>query len=111
MLAKDQRLNLRQSFKWVISGKRQENSLFKLFYRTGDNSHPLVGIATSGKVMKHATARNRARRLLSTAIQPLYSQLPPSINIVIMPKNELLPLSSDQLHVEMENLLKKAALL
>ncbi len=111
MLAKNQRLNLKLSFRFVASGKRLETDLYKIFYQIGENKHPLVGISLSKSVSPHATDRNRARRLASTAIQALYKRLPDHINIVIMPKKTVLALSSGELTEQLQQTLKNAKLL
>lgn len=111
MLAKSQRLNLKTSFRFVAAGRRLETDFYKLFYREGDNVQPLVGISLSRSVSPHATDRNRARRLTATSIQQVYDLLPSHINIVIMPKKEVLSLTSEKLTDQLRNQLKNAKLL
>ncbi len=106
MLSRNQRLNLTTSFKWVASGKRSEGASGKIFFREGENVHPLIGVSVSSKVFPTAIQRNRAKRLWMTACQNLYPQLSPSLNIVIMPKSSTLDQSSDQLTEELKSLLK-----
>jgi ribonuclease P protein component len=86
MLSKDRRLNLKTDFKWVASGKKLETGYLKLFIRIGNNQEPRIGIAVSGRVFNNATDRNRARRLVSAALEALYLNLPKTINIVALPK-------------------------
>lgn len=108
MLAKDQRLNLKYSFKWVMAGHRAETSLYKMFWRFGDNIQPLISITASTKIFTKAVDRNRARRLTSAAIQPFYPQLLANLNLVIMPKHPLLFSSSSEIAKELEDSIKKA---
>lgn len=97
MLPKSKRLNLNKDFKWVASGKKIENNLVELFLKKGDNNSPKVGISLSKNVFKKAVDRNRARRLVSKALENMYNELPSGLNIVAMPKEEILKVSSDEL--------------
>ena len=106
MLPKSQRLNLKTDFKWVAAGKRLETKYLKLFVKIGDNTFPRVGIAVSGKVFKKATQRNRARRLVSSAFESLYSNLPKSINIVALPKMQVLDVKSADVLLDLGAVLK-----
>ena len=106
MLPKSQRLNLKTDFKWVASGKMLETKYLKLFIRFGENTQPKIGIALSGKNFKKAVERNRARRLISTAFQALYSNLPSSINIVALPKPGVLSVKSGDVLSDLESKLK-----
>lgn len=111
MLSKDKRLNLKTSFNFVIKGQKLENQLTKIFFRSGDNSQALVGIALKKEHFKLATDRNRARRLISKGFENLYNKLPEGINIVTMPKKEVLSKSSDEVTKSLEEILMKANLL
>lgn len=106
MLSRDQRLNLTTSFKWVASGKRADGAFGKIFYRDGENTQPKIGISVSSKVFPTAIQRNRAKRLWAIAVQAVYPQLPPSLNIVIMPRSFTLGKSSAELTEELKKLLK-----
>lgn len=110
MLPKHQRLNLKKDFKWIASGKKIESKYAKLFIRIGDNHPPAggprIGIATSSSIFKKATERNRARRLISAALEPLYAKLPKSINIVALPKRIVLDVKSGDVLLDLESKLK-----
>lgn len=106
MLPKLKRLNLKKDFKKVASGKKIESGLLTLFVRNGDDQNPRVGIALSGKTFKKAHERNRARRLVSAAFETLYSRLPPTINIVALPKAGVLDVKSQEVLVQLEQVLK-----
>jgi len=103
MLAKSQRLNLKNSFKFVQAGRRLETPSLRLMWREGENIEPLVGIALTKAAFKKAHERNRARRLASSAIQTLYPNLRKGLNLVIMPKTGILAKSVDQLINEIKN--------
>jgi len=79
----------------VAAGKKIETPLFKLFIRSGENKLPLVGIANSKNQFRKAHERNRARRLVSQALQEIYPTLKEDLNLVIMPKSILLEKSVD----------------
>lgn len=106
MLSKDKRLNLKKDFKWVASGKKMETQYLKIFTRTGDNQSPRVGIANSSKVFKNATDRNRARRIVSAALESLYERLPNNINIVVLPKQGVIEVKSGLVLLDLEETLK-----
>lgn len=107
MLSKSKRLNLKKNFKWVAAGSSISDSLIKIFYRYGQNEAPLVGIALSKSSFKKAVERNRARRLVSTAIETFYQNLPMSINLVFMPRTAVLEKGSQELAIYLEKLMEK----
>ena len=102
MLAKSKRLNLKTDFKWVAAGKKIDSKFAKIFIRLGENSTAKVGIATSKNNFKKASLRNRARRVISTAIEALYEKLPANINIILLPKAGLLEVKSGDALLELE---------
>lgn len=106
MLSKDKRLNLKKDFKWVAAGKKLETKYLKLFIKLGDNEMSRVGIALSGKVFPKANERNRARRLVSASFEALYSRLPPTINIVALPKTGVTKVKSGDVLLDLEDILK-----
>lgn len=110
MLPKSKRLNLKKDFKWVASGKKLESKFLKLFFKIGENQTPKIGIATSGKIFKKATQRNRARRLTSQALQTIYYQLPTNINIVALPKQGLLDVKSAEVLEDLKIALEKTSI-
>lgn len=109
MLARSKRLNLKKDFKWVAKGKKIDTQFAKLFIRFGDPSEslgPRVGIAVSSSLFKKATQRNRARRLVSAALETLYPSLPQGINIIALPKEGVLKVKSSDVLLDLERLLK-----
>lgn len=90
MLPKNKRLNLKNEFNRVEAGFRAQSPSFKLKYRFDVNDHPLIGIAISSKLFKKAVMRNKAKRITSAAIEIIYSRLRNNLNLVIMPKLEVL---------------------
>lgn len=111
MLPKSQRLNLKKDFKWLVSGKKIETKYLKLYFITGENQMPRLGIAVSSKNFKKAVDRNRARRLTSASFEALYSRLPSRINILALPKVSLIRVKSGDVLLDLEAVLKDNNLL
>lgn len=111
MLSKDKRLNLKTSFNFVIKGQKAENSLYKMFFRLGDSLQPMVGIALKKDYFKLAVDRNRARRLTSKAMEVLYPKLKEKVNLILMPKTDVLKLSSGEIKVFLKMELEKVGLI
>ena len=103
MLAKNQRLNLKTNFRWVASGQSFTSRNFKLFYRLGENETPLVGVSIVSAQFKKANLRNSAKRICFKLAQDIYSQLPKSLNLVIMPRAQVLDLPKEELSQEFQN--------
>lgn len=101
MLAKHQRLNLRKNFQWVASGTKKTFSAGKIFYREGKNEEPLIGVAVSSKVFRSAPERNQAKRVVFSAVQLFYKEIPLSLNIVVLPNNSVLTMNADDLKKEL----------
>lgn len=108
MLPKTRRLNLKKDFKWVASGKKIETKYLKLFFKRGENTTPRVGIAVSSQVFKKATERNRARRLVSQAFQSTTYHLPPTTNIMALPKSSIVDVKSQDVLSDLQEALKNA---
>lgn len=111
MLSKDKRLNLKTDFKWAVSGKVIDTKFAKLYIRVGENTTARIGIASSSKTFKKATDRNRARRLISEAFQSTFSSLPPTINILALPKVGILDVKSGSVLMELTEKLKDAKII
>lgn len=105
MLPKSQRLNLKKDFKWVAAGRKIETKYLKLFVKFGDNQMSRIGIAVSGKSSKKASLRNRTKRLVSAAFESLYSNLPPTINIVALPKASIVGVKSGDVLLDLQGVL------
>ena len=103
MLLKSQRLNLKTSFRWVASGKSITTKNFKLFYRLGENEQPLVGVSIVSAQFKKANLRNEAKRICFELARTNYDKLHKNLNLVIMPRNQVLDLSPEVLDQEFKN--------
>jgi len=108
MLPKNNRLNLKTDFKWVASGKKIDTMFTTLFVRLGENKTARVGIASSSKVFKKASDRNRARRITAAAFESLYNRLANNINIVALPKSGCIEVKSGNVLIDLEESLKNA---
>ncbi len=105
MLPKTLRLNLKVDFNWVRSGLKLESDLVRIFYKFGDNPALRLGVATPTRDFRLAVQRNRARRLVSKAIEDLYINLPQNLNLLIFPKSEILKVKSDQVLEDVKGVL------
>lgn len=107
MLSKDRRLNLAKDFKWVVTGRKLESRYLKLFIKEGHNETTKVGVASSGKIFKKASLRNRARRLASVALETLYDSFSPGVNILALPKEGILKVKSKDVLEDLKETLRK----
>lgn len=105
MLSKAQRLNLKTSFRWVASGKSVTTNSFKLFYRFGQNETALVGVSLRSSEFKKSVLRNKAKRICFELARQSYDQLPKGLNLVIMPRAQILETNSEKLSTEFKNAL------
>ncbi len=100
MLLKSQRLNLKTSFRWVASGQSVTSKNFKLFYRLGENDHPLIGVSIVSAQFKKANLRNEAKRICFELARINYDKLHKNLNLVIMPRAQVLDLPLPALEKE-----------
>lgn len=106
MLPKNKRLNLRTEYKSVVAGAaRKEGRFLSLFLKIGENDFSRVGISLSGKTLKRSHERNRARRLVSSAVEAIYTELPVNASIIITPKPEILNQKSQAVKEDLKQVL------
>ncbi len=103
MLPKSQRLNLKYNFKWVVQGQKIESKNFKIYFRFGTNKNPLVGVAVTKKIFPKSVFRNKAKRVVYSAMGEIYPNLPNEINLVIMPKAKVLEMSQKEAKEELKS--------
>ena len=111
MLPKFKRLNLKKDFNWIANGKLVDTTFAKLYYRFGTNDLPRIGITAPSGVFKKAHSRNRARRLISSLFEVIYTRLPTRLNILAIPKPHLIEVKSDDLLLSLEDKLKEVGLI
>lgn len=104
MLPKKFRLNLKTDFGFAVKGKKISGRYFNIFYRFGDDTEVKIGVATSKASFKKAVQRNRAKRLIFTAFANLLHKLPQRLNLIVMPRTDILKLDT----MEVEKELKEA---
>jgi ribonuclease P protein component len=90
MLPKSKRLNLRKDYRFVTSGKKFNLSWGTVFLKEIKEEGVFVGIALSKSQFKTAVERNRAKRLVSAAIEQVISGLRSNIKLVIIPRAPVL---------------------
>lgn len=105
MLPKHQRLNLKTDFSRVIKGQRVETPHFVFYFQSPLLDLSRVGISIRTKNFGKAHKRNRARRLTSQAIQPLYADLLKKWDLIIMPKSGVLETTVIELTKEISNVM------
>ncbi len=89
----------------MIIGKFIDSKYARLYIRLGNNQFSKIGITASSKIFKKAVLRNKARRLMSAALEPLYGKLPKSINILALPKVTILGVKSGDVLLDLEQVL------
>lgn len=103
MLPKSQRLNLKQYFPLISKkGHRVETPSLKISYLSGENTHPLIGVALQTKVFRKAVERSSVKRIVYAAVARLYPRLKSNLNLVIMPKSGVLDTNLEQVVTELE---------
>jgi ribonuclease P protein component len=103
MLPKSKRLNLKKDFQPISKkGKRLFTQSLNLFFITDNLQITKVGIALKTANFKEAHDRNRARRLVSAAVESIYETLPKGLQLVIMPKSNVLSLSKEEIQEELK---------
>lgn len=103
MLSKTQRLNLSKDFRFIAKGRKVETPSLKLMFKILDDTIPLIGIALSKSNFKRAHERNQARRKVSAAIESVYPSLKRGLNLVIMPKAQIINKDKNELADELKN--------
>lgn len=105
MLSKENRLNLKTHFRWTAQGKSFSSKNFKLFYRLGENDKPRVGVSIVSAQFKKATLRNQAKRILFEVARFNLDKLHKNLNLVIMPRPQVLEIDPSLLDIEFKNAL------
>jgi ribonuclease P protein component len=91
-------------------GKKIAHPFLVLSALPNDVSAVRVGVA-AGKLVGSAVRRNRAKRIMRAAMQPLLTQIKLGYDIVLIAKREILENKSPQVSDVLAELMRKAALL
>jgi ribonuclease P protein component len=92
-------------------GKSYAHPLLVLVVHPGQpESSPRIGVTASRGVGK-AVQRNRARRLLRAAIQPLLASLAPGWELILIARQPVLDANFQHIHEALLLLLKRARVL
>ena len=104
MLPKSKRLNLSKDFKFVASGVKINTPHFKVMYKFKGDLEPLAGVAISKQNFKKAVDRNKAKRISFNELKKIYPSLKRGLNLVIMPRAQILSVGEDDLSLELRKI-------
>ena len=111
MLKREYRLRKKYMFNYCYNvGKVVHGKSILLYYTPSKNKNIKVGISVSKKVGT-AVKRNRARRVIRSAITPFLDCLNQNYNIIIVARQNILTFSFSDISHDLSNLFKKAELL
>jgi ribonuclease P protein component len=106
-------LRLRQAGDFAAlrtSSGRLGGRCFHLRYRPNGLSHARLGLAISKRASKLAVERNRLKRLLRESFRRFRNQLP-SVDLVVMARDQAVSLSNVELLAEAEALWRRLAMI
>jgi len=92
---------------WQSSASR----LLILAWAPNDITGVRIGFVISKRISKHAVKRNYVKRLLSEAVRPVLSDLPPGYDIVFSARSQILGTDLLTLRRDIAMLLRRARLL
>lgn len=88
---------------------RASSDFFNILYKCDAESKlPRISITVSKKVAKTAVLRNRLRRIGYSALKPLILKVLPGFVALIQYKNGVNSPKTEDIKIDIENLLKKA---
>jgi ribonuclease P protein component len=91
-------------------GKSYAHPLVVLVAQPGPSSRVRVGVA-AGRTAGNAVRRNRAKRLLRSAVQPLLADLAPGWDLLLLARAPLPDADMLQVRTALTSLLQRAGLL
>lgn len=111
MLKREYRLRKKYMFNYCYKvGKVVHSKSTILYFTPSKNKNIKVGISVSKKVGT-AVKRNRARRVIRSAITPFLDSLKANYNIIIVARENILSFSFKDLSNQILYMLKKAELM
>ncbi len=103
-------LKRHKEFRYTYArGRAQSLPLFTLVYAKSRNETVRVGFSVSKRV-GNAVQRNRAKRRMRAALDPLLPRIAGGYNVIFIAKPELLSAPFADLGAQMETLLMRAGL-
>lgn len=111
MLPKNKRLNLKTEFKRVRLGKTINTPLLKLIIKKEGSGPTRIGVAITTSLFKKSHQRNKVKRVVFSAFENIYSQLPEGLSIIALPKQRVIDVKSDDLIKDLMDTLKRAKVL
>jgi len=91
-------------------GKRTSCPLFTLLYRRNDLARTRVGVVV-GKKLGEAVARNRAKRRFRELGRLSLRQVPPGLDLLVLPKRESVAEPARSLREAWQGVLRRAQLI
>jgi ribonuclease P protein component len=82
-----ERINSPDDFRRAFERKRSASDTVLVVYAVENGRpYPRLGISVSRKKIRKAVARNRAKRLLREAFRLSKAELPPGVDLVVVPR-------------------------
>ncbi len=90
-----ERIKHPDDFRRSFERRRSESDGILVVYGVENGrDHPRLGISVSRKKIRDATARNRVKRLIREAFRLSKAELPPGVDLIVLPRNDKLHLSA-----------------
>jgi ribonuclease P protein component len=86
-----ERIKRPDDFRRAFERRRAESDAVLVVYGVENGrAYPRLGISVSRKKIRDATARNRVKRLVREAFRVSKAELPPGVDLIVLPRNEQL---------------------
>ncbi len=90
-----ERIKHPDDFRRAFERRRSESDGILVVYGVENGrDHPRLGISVSRKKIRDATARNRVKRLIREAFRLSKAELPPGVDLIVLPRTDQLHLSA-----------------
>jgi len=115
MLPRSQRLSVEQFNVVMLKGRVTHSSFFLLrslkVDEIGTARKTHIAAVVPQKLVKKATGRNKLRRVMYEAIQPLYNSVSPGLNVILFAKSPAIDADFKILSKEVRDIFVKAGIL